>query len=199
MKAQKQHRLRDSKDEYYTPAVLVAAIVPFVPKGSKVWCPFDTKDSEFVHALRAAGHTVVPTHIWDGQDFFVTPPPKGTTHVISNPPYTKKMQVLERLYSLKLPFAMVLGLPILNYQEIGDFFIRNPLELLVVNKKVSFNGFPSAFNNSFFCHRMLPRQLMFVAVDHANYGPNFKRSRMVRRLPISRIGSRAIMPRKQVS
>ena len=38
----------NEKDEYYTPKILVNAIIPHIPKGSKVWCPFDTKNSEFV-------------------------------------------------------------------------------------------------------------------------------------------------------
>ena len=35
-------------DEYYTPPILVEIILPYVKKGSTVWCPFDTADSEFV-------------------------------------------------------------------------------------------------------------------------------------------------------
>ena len=38
-----------TRDEYYTPKILTDVIVPFIPPGKIVWCPFDTTDSEFVH------------------------------------------------------------------------------------------------------------------------------------------------------
>lgn len=37
----------NDKDEYYTPPILVEPIIQFIPKGSTIWCPFDTEDSEF--------------------------------------------------------------------------------------------------------------------------------------------------------
>lgn len=38
--------------------------------GSTVWCPFDTKDSNYVKVLEENGFNVIHTHIFDGQDFF---------------------------------------------------------------------------------------------------------------------------------
>ena len=52
-------------DELYTPRILVEAIVQFIPKGSTVWCPFDTANSEFVLVLREKGFKVIHSHIWD--------------------------------------------------------------------------------------------------------------------------------------
>ena len=105
----------NEKDEYYTPSILVKPIIKYVKEKSTVWCPFDTENSEFVILLREAGHTVIATHIWNGQDFFSYEPKENYDYIISNPPFTKKLEVLERLYKLNKPFAIVLGLPILNY------------------------------------------------------------------------------------
>ena len=98
--------------------------------------------------------------------------------IISNPPFTKKLQVLKRLYEIDKPFAMILGLPILNYQEVGSFFLNKKLQLLIVDKKVSFDGNTASFNNSYFCYKMLPQDLMFVSLNHNNSGKQFKKSRM---------------------
>ena len=166
------------KDEYYTPKVLVQAIIPYVPSGATVWCPFDTADSEFVIELRAAGHAVTYSHIASGQDFFEYEPAEAYDVIISNPPFTRKLDVLDRLYKLGKPFAMVLGLPILNYQEVGAFFMDKPLQLLIVDKKVSFDGNTSSFNNSYFCNRLLPRDLMFAHLQHNNTKSNFVPSQM---------------------
>lgn len=166
------------KDEYYTPRILVEPIIPFVKPNSVVWCPFDTKDSEFVKALTEAGHKVIHSHIWDGKDFFEYEP-NGYDYVISNPPFSRKLEVLERLYKLGKPFAMVLGLPILNYQEVGTFFLDKDLQLLIVDKKVSFDGNTASFNNSYFCYKMLPKDLMFVSLRHNNSRKHFVPSGMV--------------------
>jgi len=73
---------------------------------------------------------------------------------------------------------MILGLPILNYQVIGNFFIDKNLELLIVDKKVSFDGKTSSFNNSYFCNKLLPKGIIFVNLPHNNSNNNYVKSRM---------------------
>ena len=60
---------------------------------------------------------------------------------------------------------MICGLPILNYQEIGEFFLDKELQLLIVDKKVSFDGNNASFNNSYFCNNMLPKDIIFEHLD----------------------------------
>ena len=165
------------KDEYYTPSILVKPILEYMKPNSIVWCPFDTKDSEFVILLNEAGHKVIYSHIWLGQDFFLYEP-ENYDYIISNPPFTRKLEVLERLYELGKPFAMILGLPILNYQEIGEFFLDKELQLLIVDKKVSFDGNTASFNNSYFCYKMLPRDIIFTHLENNNSKKHFIKSRM---------------------
>ena len=64
------HIRSKKKDEYYTPRILVDVILPYIPQKSIVWCPFDTKNSEFVLALQERGTPVIFGHIATGQDFF---------------------------------------------------------------------------------------------------------------------------------
>lgn len=170
---------RQKNDEQYTPKILVKPILPYAKKFKTIWCPFDTENSEFVIALKKQGHKVIHSHIAEGKDFFEYTPKKFDA-VISNPPFSEKLRVLERLYELDKPFALILGLPILNYQEIGEFFYNkgSDLQLLIVDKKVSFNGNTSSFNNSYFCRNFLPQQIIFAHLKHNNSGKNFKPSRM---------------------
>lgn len=167
----------NEKDEYYTPKILVEPILKYVKPNSVIWCPFDTKDSEFVILLKEAGHKVIYSHIWLGQDFFEYEP-ENYDYIISNPPFTRKLEVLDRLYKLNKPFAMILGLPILNYQEVGGFFLDKELQLLIVDKKVSFNGNTASFNNSYFCHKMLPRDIIFEHLENNNSAKYYISSRM---------------------
>lgn len=167
----------NEKDEYYTPKILVDPIIKYVNPDSVVWCPFDTKDSEFVIALQEKNIRVVYSHIWNNQDFFTYEPDKWDI-IISNPPFTRKLEVLNRLYELNKPFAILLGLPILNYQEIGNFFIDKNLQLLIVDKKVSFDGNTASFNNSYFCRDFLPKDIIFEHLENNNSKKYFVGSRM---------------------
>jgi hypothetical protein len=168
----------NEKDEYYTPKILVDPILKYLKPKSTVWCPFDTEDSEFVIALKENGFNVIYSHIWLGQDFFNYEPKEQYDYIISNPPFTRKLEVLEKLYKIGKPFAMILGLPILNYQEVGTFFLDKDLQLLIVDKKVSFDGNTASFNNSYFCYNILPKDIIFEHLDHNNSNGNFVKSRM---------------------
>lgn len=168
----------NEKDEYYTPKILVKPIIKYLKENSVVWCPFDTENSEFVIELTNAGHKVIYSHIWLGQDFFEYEPQEHYDYIISNPPFTRKLEVLDRLYKINKPFAMILGLPILNYQEVGNFFLDKELQLLIVDKKVSFDGNTSSFNNSYFCKNILPKDIMFEHLEHNNSKNNFEKSKM---------------------
>ena len=183
----------NKKDEYYTPSILVDAIIPYLktnpntfdipPEKLTIWCPFDTENSEFVIRLKEAGFKVIYTHIWRGQDFFNYEPQEEYHYIVSNPPFTQKLQVFERLYELKKPFAMVMGLPILNYQQVGTFFHQkqnegNNLQLLIVDKKVSFDGNTASFNNSYFCWNVLDKDIVFHHLEHNNSRTHYTPSRM---------------------
>lgn len=58
-------------DEYYTPENAVEMILPIIRKRGfkKIWCPFDTMESNFVKLL-SKEFNVVNGHIFTGQNFF---------------------------------------------------------------------------------------------------------------------------------
>lgn len=172
--------MKRKNDERYTPPILVKPIIKYLKSNSTVWCPFDTANSEFVLLLEEAGFKVIYSHIILGQDFFNYEPDINYDYIISNPPFSKKLDVLERCYNLGKPFAMLLNIECLNYQIVGNFFLTHPLELLIVDKKVSFDGKTSSFNSSYFCNGILPKQLIFEHLEHNNTGANFVGSRMIK-------------------
>lgn len=174
-------------DELYTPEILVKPILKYLKPNSTVWCPFDTEKSEFVINLRKAGHHVLHSHLWSGQDFFKYEPDKHYDYIISNPPFSLKLKVLDRLYGLGKPFGILLGLTILNYQEVGEFFLDKKLQLLIVDKKVSFNGHTSSFNTSYFCNHLLPRDLIFEHLENNNSNKYFIMSSMLRESRLRKI------------
>ena len=96
-------------DEFYTPVYAIVPIVEYAKRFNKVWLPFDTAESNYVKVFKENGIPVVCTHISDGTDFFNCEVPEGVDCIISNPPYSLKNEVFERLFKLDLPFAMLLG------------------------------------------------------------------------------------------
>lgn len=98
-------------DEYYTrreDAEIIADNLIQLPL--KVWCPFNDVSSEWVDVLTERGFEVVATD----SDFFITDPPSGVQCIISNPPFSKKREVMDRIKALNLRFALILPFQWLN-------------------------------------------------------------------------------------
>ena len=112
-----------ASDEYYTPREAVLPILKYVRKGSVIWCPFDTEESEYVKCLREAGYKVILSHIDNGKDFFYYEPTEQYDCIISNPPFSLKDKVLERLSTLDKPYAILMPLPTLQGQKRFDFLV----------------------------------------------------------------------------
>ena len=102
--------MNNKNDERYTPPILVEPILKYIKPNSTIWCPFDTENSEFVLILKEAGHNVIYSHIDLGQDFFDYEPIEKYDYIISNPPFSRKLDILNRLYKLNKPFAMLMNI-----------------------------------------------------------------------------------------
>lgn len=177
-------------DEMYTPVKLVEILLPFLETWTKsffienkrlpvIWCPFDTKDSEFVRVLNDNAHAVIYSHLSDGKDFF-TYEPETWDIAVSNPPFSKKMDIFHRLFNFGKPFAMLCNEMIINYQEVANLFTKHEIQMLCPDKKVSFNGKTSSFATGYFCWKLLPRDLIFTPMEDNNTGINFVPAKLFR-------------------
>lgn len=170
-------------DELYTPRILVEPIVEFIPEGATVWCPFDIENSEFVLVLKEKGINVIHSHIWEGKDFLTYEPRENYDYIISNPPFSIKLDVFKRLFEIGKPFAVLMNSTAEQYQVMGQYFFEMGLQgkhiqKLTPDKKVSFNGSTSSFNTAYFCWNLLPRDNMYCHLEHNNTGKHFTPSRM---------------------
>ena len=98
-------------DEYYTrqqDAEIIADHLINLPL--KVWMPFNDTDSVWGKVLTERGFEVVATE----GDFFTTEPPDGVQCIISNPPFSKKREVMDRIKELNLRFALILPFQWMN-------------------------------------------------------------------------------------
>ena len=97
-------------DEYFTLEKDAETIAQHIIRPMKVWLPFNDRGHAFDKVLPMHGHKVICT---DG-DFFTTDPPEGTECVISNPPFTRKKEVVFRLDKLGIKWALIVPFLWLN-------------------------------------------------------------------------------------
>nr|DAX89622.1 MAG TPA: adenine-specific methyltransferase [Caudoviricetes sp.] len=151
---------------YIPPLYAVDPILKYIPKDKIIWCPFDEEWSAFYRRLKEEGYNVVRSSLKDGQDFFTYEPNKWDM-IVSNPPFSSKDKVLERLYSFKKPFAILLPLNSLQGKTRFKFFTQG-IQLLSFDSRISFHkpdsmdivikGSP--FATAYFCKDLLPRDLI---------------------------------------
>lgn len=159
---------RGAFDELYTPSYAIKPLLSLlVYPDTTVWCPFDTADSNIVKELQKKGHKVIYSHISEGKDFFNYEPSEPYDMIISNPPYSIKDDVLERCYELGKPFSLLLPITALEGTRRGNLFRKYGLDLLVLDKRVDFNGKGKCwFNTSWFCYRMpMINGIWFASID----------------------------------
>ena len=109
------------QDEYKTPKMLVDMLIPYLKRYELVfatehnrqpiiWLPFDTEESQYYKVLKEEGFQVVRSHLNDGKDFFLWQPDEFDI-AVSNIPFSKKMDIFERMiFELKKPFVFLMNM-----------------------------------------------------------------------------------------
>lgn len=163
-----------ASDEVYTPEEAVKPIVKhlkhFQSNTQKekliIWCPFDTEESNYVAVLRSAGFEVIATHIDNGQNFFYYEPEYYDV-IVSNPPFSVKDAIIQRLYELNKPYAMLLPIPTLQGQK--RFPYMKDCQALVFDKRINyFKDMKTkeiqkgvSFGSFYLCRKLLANSLIF--------------------------------------
>ena len=160
-------------DEYYTPDYAITPILKYLKANSLIWCPFDTEDSNYVKIFKQEGHRVDYTHIQEGIDFLKCEPKENYDYIISNPPYSIKYEIFERLFQLNMPFAMLVGVVgLFESQKRFNLFKDNKFEIMYFSKRISFfkdyvEQRPSVnppFSSVYICKDILPDRIIFEEI-----------------------------------
>lgn len=161
---------QSNTDEWYTPKEAVEIIEPYLRERGykKILCPFDKEHSEFVQVLSRDGFEVTYGHIETGEDFFKRDDLSDFDAVVSNPPFSKRQKILEKLFSVGVPFAMIM-----NFNGLFDsksrwrLFRDNDFEILVPLGRIHFFnnecvGNSPNFQSVYVCKGMSYRQIEFI-------------------------------------
>ena len=123
--------------------------------------------SVFVHL----GDTVVMVNVTaaetprEGQDFFSYEPDKWDI-LVSNPPFSRKNEVLKRAFSFEKPFALLM--PVNSIQGKARYKIfKNQIQMLCFDGRVDYHTRQNMkcttkgnhFGSAYFCRDLLPTKL----------------------------------------
>lgn len=153
-------------DEYATPKYAVEIIARYIPKDAIIWCPFDLPESNFVKVFEERGNIVYHSHICQGKDFLKGKINKKIDYIISNPPYSCKDLIYERLIDLNIPFAMLVNMQgIFDSKKRVELFKDKDIQLLYIYPRVCYikDGIQTKgniFQSGYICYKILPKNLI---------------------------------------
>jgi len=142
-------------DDYMTPKYAWENINQFIPDDKVIWEAFYGDGKSGSH-LEEMGYNVIHQQI----DFFKEN--KGDI-IVSNPPFSKSKEVMNRLYELDKPFIIILPSSKINTQYFRQW--ANKLQIIIPKKRIHFekkvNGeTPKGWKNAcnfdcfYYCYKM---------------------------------------------
>jgi hypothetical protein len=155
-------------NDQWTPAYAVRPLLPYLERfrGRVIWCPADTEESQYVQIFKAAGHSVVYSHIRAGQDFYKWQPERWDM-LITNPPFKNKANRVARTLSFNKPFALLMPVQWINDTAPVDLFDPSRMQLLIPRQRINFIGGKgqTPFKCVYYCYDFLPHSFVFCELE----------------------------------
>lgn len=122
--------------------------------------------SNFVKVFEERGNTVYHSHICQGKDFLKGKINKKIDYIISNPPYSCKDLIYERLIDLDIPFAMLVNMQgVFDSKKRVELFKDKNIQLLYIYPRICYikDGIQTKsniFQSGYICYKVLPKNLI---------------------------------------
>lgn len=119
-------------DDYMTPKYAWENIKDFIPKNKIIWEAFygDGKSGEY---LKELGFDVIHEEI----DFF-NEQPKEYDIIVSNPPFSKMKEIMEKLKEYDKPFILILPASKMCTNALRQWKDKH-LQIIIPRKRIQFN------------------------------------------------------------
>lgn len=150
-------------DDYMTPKSAWESIKDYIPKDKVLWEAFYGDGKSGKH-LSEMGFNVIHEDL----DFFHN---DCGDVVVSNPPFTMKKEVLERLKELNKPFILIMPSSTLNTKYVRELF-ADAIQILIPRKRIQFMKIENGkeilsnrcnFDCFFYCYKMdFERDIIFL-------------------------------------
>lgn len=187
-----------SSDETLTLRYAVEPLVKYLKEKNfnTIMCPFSLWHSKYVEVLKENGFRVFCN---DGAMDFFDLKRKDLDSlkvdcIVDNPPFSLKDKIIERLYELDVPFAILLPQNSLQGKGRTSLYIKHGLEYLGFDSRICFYtkskniyytpqtkefqreydwkprdfeivGESVSFATAYFCHNVLPEKLIFEKLE----------------------------------
>tara|TARA_S200002703_G_scaffold45132_1_gene39474 strand:+ start:613 stop:1104 length:492 start_codon:yes stop_codon:yes gene_type:complete len=150
-------------DDYMTPKSAWEAIEEYLPKDKIIWEAFygDGKSGEFLEEL---GCNVIHEEV----DFFESD--LGEV-IVSNPPYAKSKEVMDRLLELDKPFILIFPCSKISTGYFRKWSKKN-LQIIIPRRRIQFNKIVNGkevesnrcnFDCFYYCYKMgLPNDIIWL-------------------------------------
>ena len=150
-------------DEYNTSREMWESIAQFIPKDKTIWEAFllNNHTSKSMDYLTELGFNVVGS---PEIDFFTS---NLGDIIVSNPPYSIKKKIFQRLSILDKPFIMILPVSTITKQFVKKLH-REKLQIIVPDKRMQFlKGTEQLkrcyFDTMYLCYKMkLEKDITFI-------------------------------------
>ena len=152
-------------NDFQTPPEALNPLLPYLKKDWLIWECACGK-GKLVDGLERKGFLTVGTDILMGYNFLRWQPKKFDC-IVTNPPFSIKQEFLERCYSLKKPFALLLPLTTFETEKRQKLFREYGLEVIFLPNRINFEtpsgkGSGSWFATAWFTNQLgIGKQLTF--------------------------------------
>lgn len=160
-KAMIDYMKNEKNDELYTPEYAIIPLLKYLPKNTTIWECTDYGKSNITKVLKENGYEVITTHK-NKFDFLQDKPNFNFDMIITNPPYSLKDDFIKKCYEYNKPFALLLPITSLEGVERGNYWRKYGIDLLIFDRRVEYMNKSCYFNTSWFCYKILPKQLLFL-------------------------------------
>ena len=126
-----------ASDDYNTPQNAWEDILPYVPKGSKLWLPFYNDGSAKALLLELGCQNVFHENV----DFF-NYEPESWDVLVDNPPFSVKRALLKRCLAFKKPVALLMPLDTLERNYFATMVRDQDFTLLIPKVRYKYVKYP---------------------------------------------------------
>ena len=152
-------------DEYMTRKSAWEDIIDYIPRGKVIWEAF-MGNGQSGNFLKELGFEVYMKN----EDFFETPNSGYGDIVVSNPPYTNKKEVFERLKYIGKPFILLVPTTVLHTKYFKETFENERIQLIIPFRKRQFDKLGvnkqkdnCSFYTLYICWRIgLPKDVILI-------------------------------------
>ena len=147
----------EKNDDYETPKEAFEMLLPYIDTKLIVYEPFycEGKAKEFLNNI---GYKNV---IHENEDFYVNWKHYKFDVIITNPPYSCKVQVFKELYKIGKPFCVLVPVSTISKLFLKKIFGKDidKIQLIIPNKRIHFikNGEQTSrnwFDTVFLCYKL---------------------------------------------